>query len=262
MKFSAIQNVIGRKWMIRAANAAYRCGMVIAVPMHSLDPPRNQAVMEGEYIRASSLELVAREIDGNSVPGAVAELGVYRGEFARLINRAFPGRKLYLFDTFDGFDESDLNEDRASNLSAPRSREFKNTSVAAVLRRMDEQHLCVVKPGHFPESAKGCEDESFAFVSIDADLYRPIYEALTFFYPRLSPGGYAFVHDYNNATYKGAKRAVQEYCSEQSLAYVPLSDASGSVAIAKPPITRRFYGVERPASPSATARMAEAKRSR
>ena len=110
--------------------------------MHSLDPPRNQAVMEGEYIRASSLELVAREIDGNAVPGAVAELGVYRGEFARLINRAFPRRKLYLFDTFEGFDESDLKEDRASNLSAPPSREFKNTSVAATTTKDGRSSPC------------------------------------------------------------------------------------------------------------------------
>ena len=93
--------------------------------------------------------------------------------------------------------------------------------------------MCIVKQGHFPKSAEGCEGEAFAFVSIDADLYRPIYEALSFFYPRLSPGGYAFVHDYNNAIYKGAKLAVQQYCLEHSLPYVPLSDASGSVAIAK-----------------------------
>jgi O-methyltransferase len=183
MKLSRIQNLIGREWMLRVATSAYRCGIVIAAPMHSLDPPRNQAVLEGEYIRASSLELVAREIEGNSVPGAVAELGVYKGEFARLINRAFPKRKLYLFDTFEGFEESDLAEDRASNLSAPRFSEFKNTSVAAVLRKMDNQSLCIVRPGHFPKSAEGCEGEQFAFVSIDADLYRPIYEALTFFYP-------------------------------------------------------------------------------
>ena len=45
---------------------------------------------------------------------------------------------------------------------------------------------CIVKRGVFPESAEGCTEERFAFVSIDADLYNPIYEGLNFFYPRLS----------------------------------------------------------------------------
>ena len=35
-----------------------------------------------------------------------SELGVYRGRFARCINRLLPDRKLYLFDSFQGFDRS------------------------------------------------------------------------------------------------------------------------------------------------------------
>src|SRR4029079_18426640 len=58
-----------------------------------------------DYIRLSTLELVAYEIDRNNILGSVAELGVYKGKFARYINQLFPNRKLYLFDTFMGFDE-------------------------------------------------------------------------------------------------------------------------------------------------------------
>ena len=91
---------------------AYSRGVVIAAPMRSHRSTRNHAVLQGEYIRCSSLELVANEILERNTPGAVAELGVYRGEFARLINVAFPDRKLYLFDTFSGFDKEQVREDR------------------------------------------------------------------------------------------------------------------------------------------------------
>ena len=36
-----------------------------------------------DYIRLSALELVAEEINSKKVKGAVAELGVYKGKFAR-----------------------------------------------------------------------------------------------------------------------------------------------------------------------------------
>lgn len=59
-------------------------------------------------IRLASLRLIAKEIKNRNITGAVAELGVYQGEFAAEINRIFPNRYIYLFDTFEGFDERDI----------------------------------------------------------------------------------------------------------------------------------------------------------
>src|SRR3989344_5317525 len=52
-----------------------------------------------DLIRAYMLCLCARKILSHEVDGSVAELGVYRGEFATQINECFPDKKLYLFDT-------------------------------------------------------------------------------------------------------------------------------------------------------------------
>lgn len=65
-----------------------------------------------DFVRRAALELCAHDIAGRNIDGAVAELGVYRGEFARRINQAFPGRTLYLFDTFEGFDPKQEEDDR------------------------------------------------------------------------------------------------------------------------------------------------------
>ena len=186
---------------------------------------------EGGYIRLSSLELVSFEINENGVNGAVAELGVYRGRFAKKINEAFPNRKLYLFDTFEGFDQRDIKKEISNNYSTA-SVDLANTSVDLVLEQMPFKDNCIIKKGFFPDTALNL-DETFAFVSIDADLYQPIYEGLKYFYPRLSRGGYIFIHDYNNHEFKGSKQAVRDFCKEHTISYFPLSDYAGSAVISK-----------------------------
>jgi O-methyltransferase len=230
---SLARRLLGREQILRLSYAVYRHGLVINSPMHCRSS-RNDEVLKGEYIRSSSLELTAREINERSVAGAVAELGVYRGEFARLINVAFPDRKLYLFDTFSGFDAGQLEEDLTSQRVDKSFDDFSETSVETVLAKMKFRQNCVVVPGVFPGSASGYPEASYAFVSIDCDLYRPIYEGLCYFYPLLSPGGYIFVHDYNNTSYSGAKEAVRQFAAEHRVGYFPLSDASGSAVICKP----------------------------
>lgn len=183
------------------------------------------------YIRISTLELAVREIYEKQVAGAVAELGVYKGEFAKYLNAAFPDRRLYLFDSFEGFSDRDSTIDRNQNFSTG-DQNFSDTSVSLVLGKMKHRDNCIVKKGWFPESLQGLE-ETFCFVSLDADLYKPIYDGLEYFYPRLSKGGYIFVHDYNNNLYAGAKQAVREFCEKMNIGYTPISDSWGTVVIAK-----------------------------
>ena len=184
-----------------------------------------------DYIRLSTLELVANEINSNQIKGAVAELGVYKGKFARYINRYFPDRKLYLFDTFEGFAETDIKSE-VQNTFSSGEQDFSNTSVKRVLSIMPFPGQCIIKEGYFPDTAKGLSEE-FVFVNIDADLYEPIYNGLQYFYPRLNKGGYIFVHDYNNDAYKGAKEAVDKFCRENDLNKLPLPDSCGTAVLMK-----------------------------
>ncbi|MBO9594858.1 MAG: class I SAM-dependent methyltransferase [Niabella sp.] len=183
------------------------------------------------YVRLCTFELLAEEIRKNNIAGAVAELGVYRGDFARYINEAFPEKKLYLFDTFNGFSKKDVLVEQAHDYS-PGSQDFSDTSVELVLGKMSKPGNCIIKKGYFPDSLEGLED-TFAFVSLDADLYQPIFEGLKYFYPRLSKGGFIFIHDYNNDEYKGVKKAVTDYCKDQGVPFVPICDPWGTAVIAK-----------------------------
>ncbi len=180
------------------------------------------------YARRCALQNARAIIDYRCVPGNVAELGVYHGDFAKEINRNFPERTLYLFDTFEGFRARDIEADYVPNTV---QGEFGDTTVELCLSKMAFRDKCVVKKGWFPDTAKGIDD-TFAFVSLDADLYAPILEGLKFFVPRLEKGGYIFVHDFFSPYYHGAKKAVYEYLSQHDLAFSPLGDRL-SISITK-----------------------------
>ena len=69
-----------------------------------------------DYVRLSTLELISFEINQKKLAGNVAEVGVYKGKFAKYINHYFPDRLLYLFDTFEGFDLRDVQSENEKSL--------------------------------------------------------------------------------------------------------------------------------------------------
>lgn len=184
-----------------------------------------------DYIRLASLELLSYEINKKKLTGNIAELGVYRGKFARYINQYFPERTLYLFDTFEGFDNRDIARETREKFSNGE-QDFSNTSVDAVMAAMPFPEKCKLVKGFFPESAVHIDD-TFVFVSLDTDLYEPVFNGLRFFYPKLVSGGYIFVHDFNNDAYQGSRRAVEQFCAEERINYFPLPDLGGSAVIMK-----------------------------
>jgi O-methyltransferase len=177
--------------------------------------------------------MVANEIYENNVSGSVAEFGVYKGLFAQYINEIFKDRKLFLYDTFSGFDERDVSIEKENNYSSATIGQYHNSDIESILERMVYRDNCIVRKGYFPETASEEVAETFAFVYIDVDLYVPIYEGLKFFYPRMSEGGYIFVHDYNGLRFQGVKEAVRKFCKENNAKYTPISDLCGSVVIMK-----------------------------
>lgn len=184
--------------------------------------------------RIATMRLLAEQIRGLKIPGDVAELGVYRGDFAIHINAAFPDRRLHLFDTFSGFDERDLELERREGFSCAQAGDFSETSVNTVWKRLPFPEQTDFHKGWFPDSFAACEGRFFAFASIDADLYAPTAAALPLFWERLNPGGALLVHDVNGAQYRGAGRAVSEFCAAHSILPTPVCDLHGSVILRKP----------------------------
>ncbi len=223
----------------------------------SYEPPawehaRKQGKLSRELLKASrnypdkvrlyNFWLQIQRIEQESIPGDFAELGVYKGESARIIHRMAPGRTLHLFDTFEGFTGSDLQPE-TGEASTYTTKNFADTSLNKVLKNMGgDPEKIKIHAGYFPQSTAGFENSTFAMVSMDADLYNPTKAGLEFFYPRLSPGGVIFIHDYNNK-WEGLMKAVDEFASNLPETLVLSPDLDSTVMIVKNK-KRIFIGAE------------------
>ncbi|MDT8308879.1 MAG: TylF/MycF/NovP-related O-methyltransferase [Bacteroidales bacterium] len=196
--------------------------------------PASVVSIEKQYpdkVRLYNFWFQLMRLDHDSVEGAMAELGVYKGESAEIIHQCAPERDFYLFDTFSGFMHDDIVAETGEAATYTEAN-FADTDMQVVKQRLGESRHIIYKKGYFPGSAKGLEEEKFAFVSIDADLYKPVKAALRFFYPRLSPGGVIIIHDYNEK-WAGLMKAVDDFVKDipETLIHVP--DRYGSVMVVK-----------------------------
>jgi O-methyltransferase len=175
--------------------------------------------------------LQSERLKADKIPGAYAEVGVYKGDSATIIHALDPGRELYLFDTFKGFPASDL-EGETGAAATYTSDNFADTDAEAILAKFENKDKIHLREGYFPDTAKGLDEKRFALVNLDADLYKPTKAALEFFYPRLSPGGIIFIHDYNYK-WEGIVAAVNEFDRKIPETLVLASDADGTVMIVR-----------------------------
>jgi O-methyltransferase len=180
-----------------------------------------------DYFRYATLGLAIERLRAETVAGALAEVGVWRGETSAFLHRLAPERRLYLFDTFQGFDAQDLPAGAADV-------RFRDTSAEAVRRRVGASANVVLVPGHVPGTLERASEERFAMVLLDLDLYEPTRASLEFFYPRLEPGAYLVMHDYNNSESEWAcKRAFDAFLEGRPERIVELGDVWGSALIRK-----------------------------
>lgn len=192
---------------------------------------------QNDYYRYRTFEFCAKEIKKNNVVGAIAELEVYRGIFARLISEAFPERRFYLFDTFNGFSEEESEiEVIKGHCTEDFVERYRNTSKEFVLKKFKNVENIIICEGLFPDSVSiEAEKEKYAFVSLDVDFELSTYEGIKFFYPRLSENGMIFIHDYNSSHLHGVKEAIAKYELDEGVIMkkIPLADICGTCVIIK-----------------------------
>ncbi len=184
-----------------------------------------------DKVRFYTFWLQIERIKDKKIPGVFAELGVYRGETAKIIHEIDPDRDLYLFDTFDGFSEEDLSVEKSEEDKYNTSN-FSDTSIEEVKSHISGNKHIKFRPGYFPDSAANMEETIYSFVHLDADLYKPTNAALHYFYPKLSPGGVMIIHDYNHS-WDGIRKAIDEFSQTIPESFVEIADWQGSAMIVK-----------------------------
>ena len=161
------------------------------------------------------------------LPGDTAECGVLDGASSYLICSAREDGGLSEHHAFDSFE----------GLSAPGPEDRPRTSAAFHWTAGDLSvpiEETMLKLGRFgnvryhrgwiPQRFGEVAARRFSFVHVDVDLYQPTKDSLTFFYPRLVPGGILLCDDYGYHTCPGARRAFDEFAAttpERSVVHLP-----------------------------------------
>lgn len=204
----------------------------LGVNLSKICLPRYKREDESKDNRITFIESLSKIICGE---GAVAECGVYRGQFAQYINEFFPTRKLYLFDSFEGFSQSDINKSDDSiwlnsirdNTGETKLQYFTHGSELVTLLRCRHKDNVIIKKGFVPDTFTGITDK-FVFVNLDMDIYEPQYQALKWFIPRMTEEGLILLHEYFPPSWQpdmlGTYNAVEEIAKEYSFVRFPIGD--------------------------------------
>jgi O-methyltransferase len=164
--------------------------------------------------------------------GDFAECGVFKGGTALLLARVLKNtdnKRLYLFDSFQGLPKP--NEEKDPWFS---EGEFTFGSIEAVEDLLSDFRTIIdIRCGWLPETFRGLENNRYAFVHLDLDLYQSNLDCCNYFYPRLLAGGVLLFDEYGFAAARGEKDAVDEFFADKSES--PITLPTGQAIILKVP---------------------------
>ena len=211
--------------------------------LKSLGIPENRIVLQSfKYTfehpvhkpRTEYISSLGRYFEHTGISGAVAECGVYRGWFSGVLSEVFEKSKLYLFDSFEGFSQDDLEHDTGAArqwVETGANRRLANTNEDIVALRILDRSRLEIRKGFIPDTLEGVDDR-FAFVNLDMDLYIPQAAALDFFAGKMIRGGVILMHDYFSNTLTGTKRALDNFSGKENFSVMPIGDRL-SIALIK-----------------------------
>lgn len=180
--------------------------------------------------RLDNVQELATRALGDGVPGDLVETGVWRGGTSilmRAVLEAFgdTARSVWVCDSFQGLPEPDVERYPADAPWASKSAldEAINSVLVVPLEQvqanfaryglLDERVRFLA--GWFEDTLPGAPIEQIALLRLDGDLYQSTMDALVALEPRVSPGGFVIVDDYNGI--ESCRQAVIDYRAERGI---------------------------------------------
>lgn len=169
--------------------------------------------------------------------GDFVECGVFQGDMSLVVLLASglrdSGRRLHLFDSFDGIDPARLAEGEYGGF--PGYVEMANTHYRKaglyehVVARFAPYPQVSVRKGFLPESLEGWAPERIAWLHIDLNAAKPEVETLTALFDRIVPGGLIVLDDYGWLPFKAQRDAEDSFFAERGYCVLELPTGQGLV---------------------------------
>ena len=161
------------------------------------------------------------------LPGDTAECGVLDGASSYLICSAREDGGLpehHAFDSFEGLSVPGPEDRPHTSAAFHWTAGDLSVPIEETMRKLGRFGNVRYHRGWIPQRFGEVAARRFSFVHVDVDLYQPTKDSLTFFYPRLVPGGILLCDDYGYHTCPGARRAFDEFAAttpERSVVHLP-----------------------------------------
>lgn len=174
--------------------------------------------------RCYSLFRLAKQV--RDVPGNILEVGVWRGGTTALLAHTRPDRMVFAADTFAGVVKASDWEHYTDGAHADADRQ----AVDSFLAKLGLSNVRILE-GVFPDDTGGeVEDQSFALVHIDVDVYLSARDALDFIWPRLSPSGVVVLDDYGFVSAcVGVHRLGEEWAERNDNLFIASPNGQGYI---------------------------------
>jgi hypothetical protein len=155
--------------------------------------------------------------------GAILEVGSYKGGGALHLSNCQPQRKVFIFESFEGFETVDEKLDINFNM-----KQFKDTAQAKVESLFNAKgRTAIVTPGFFPDSAKNIEIPAISFVHLDVDIYKATIESLLYLDDKMMDKSFIVLDDCRRGC-EGVDKAVDEFIKQSNnWIYLPLFPSQG-----------------------------------
>lgn len=155
------------------------------------------------------------------VPGDVLEAGVWRGGasiFIRAALDAYGGkdRQLFACDSFEGLPKPAVAQDAGSTFWEMDYLAVSVDQVKANFQRyglLDDRTTFI--KGFFSNTIPTAPVDKLCVLRVDGDMYESTYVCLQHLYPKVSPGGFVIVDDYDCVP--ECAKATEDYRREQGI---------------------------------------------
>ena len=142
----------------------------------------------------------------------IAELGIFKGEFSKIILERLSPSELFLVDLFP---EEMYSGDKDGNniVLANLNQMYKQ-----IVEEFEQFENVKVIKSYTSDFLNSLENEYLDAVYIDADhSYDGVKTDLILSYEKVKNGGIIMGHDYTNHMFPGVVKAVNEFCEDYNL---------------------------------------------
>jgi hypothetical protein len=181
--------------------------------------------------RLDNVQSLVETVLAEGVPGDLVETGVWRGGtviFMRALLKAYgvEDRTVWVCDSFQGLPEPDPDRyphDESMQIEDSGTRSMFDgllaVPVETVRANFERYHLLDEQvrflEGWFADTLPTAPIEQIALLRLDGDLYESTMDALVHLEPRVAPGGFVIVDDYESIG--ACQQAVTDYRAQRGI---------------------------------------------